>query len=239
MSTALRTRIAQGALRPGELHAEWRPYHQPVDGSAAGVVVGLSHNAVVSGYFQPPYDQEIRAIAAAGMAVVVPGSSGWSWGNDEAVDSIDRAVGHLRGELGCRRRVGLLGFSMGALAVCGWARRHPGEVTAIALVTPAVDLVDLHRRGLFTDEIEDAFGGPAGVEAALPTHDPCTFASELQGIPIRAWYSSDDPLIAWSSVFRFAERHGGAIDLCSLGARAHDPTAADGDEIASFLAAHR
>ena len=238
MTAPLRTRLAVGALRRDELQAEWTPYRHRRDGQSPGVVVGLSHNATVPGYFTPPYDEEVRAIASAGMAVVLPGSSGSSWGNDDAIEAIDRAVSYLREDLGCRTRVGLLGFSMGALAVCGWARSHPEEVSAIALVTPALDLVRLHADGSFAGEIERSHGGPAGYEAALPTRDPCTYAHALRRVPTQIWYSSTDPIVPWSTAVAFAERHGGDVTLTSLGAVGHDPSTASGVEIAAFLGRH-
>lgn len=238
MTAAVRTRLAEGMLRPGELHAEWTPYRHRRDGRATGVVVGLSHSARVEGYFNPPYDDGVRSLASAGMAVVVPGTSGSSWGNDDAIDGIGRAVAHLREELGCRDQVGLLGYSMGALAVCGWARSHVHEVAAIALVTPAVDLAHQHEQGVYRREIEHAHRGRHAFAAALPTLDPHAYAASLTSIPIRVWYSRDDPVIPWQTVASFAERHGGNITLIDLGPVGHNPAAAPGTAIADFFAEH-
>lgn len=238
MTAAVRSRLVAGLIRPDELHAEWMPYRHRRDGRTSGVVVGLSHNAQVQGYFMPPYDDEVRAIASAGMAAVVPGSSGSSWGNDDAVAAIGESVRYLRQELGCRGRVGLLGFSMGALAVCSWARTHPDEVAALALVTPALDLAHLRAQSPFADEIERAHGGPAAFEAALPERDPSTYAAALHQIPTHIWYATDDPVIAWQTVVAFAERHGGPVMLSSLGAVGHNPAGAPGPAIARFFAEH-
>ena len=239
MTPPLRSRLAEGELRPGEVHAEWTPYRHRADGTATGVVVGLSHGATVPGYFTAPYDEQIRAVASAGFPVVVPGSSARAWGNADAIDAVDRAVAHVRDVLGCRPRVALLGLSMGALAVCGWARQHPDEVAALALVTPAVDLVDLSDAHGYRAEIEEAHRAAGGVEAALPAHDPCTYASELGSIPLAIWYAPDDPVIDARSVLRFAAAHGGRQELHVLDLAGHDPTAAPGPELAAYLAAHR
>lgn len=237
--TGLRSRLAEGVLGPGRTHAEWRPYRHRLDGQARGVVVGLSHGAEVAGYFRPPYDREVRAIAEAGMVVVVPGSSPQGWGNDGAVDDVDRAVSHLRGELGCARPVGLLGFSMGALAVCRWARDHGDEVAALALVTPAVDLRHLLGQPAFGAEIEAAHGGAAALWARLDDLDPTAFAADLRRIPTAIWHSADDPVIPPSVVAAFAERHGGGPAVRNLGHRGHDPAAAPVGELADFLGAGR
>ena len=238
MTAALRTRLAEDALGPGRLHAEWMPYRHRADGRATGVGVGAAHATPVGGYFSSPHDDGVRALAAAGMAVVLPASSA-AWGNADAVEAVGGAVAHLRNELGCRDRVGLLGFSTGALAVCGWARQHADEVSAIALVTPTLDLAHMFRSGVCRTEIERAHGGRAGAQAAIAAKDPVTYAPELRRIPIQAWYSSNDPLAPWQSMFLFAERHRGDVTLASLGPVGHDPTAARGADIADFLDAHR
>lgn len=239
MTAPIRSLVAADVLRAGELHAEWLPYRHRDDGSARGVVVGLSHDTRVAGCFAAPYDQDVRELAASGLAVVVPGTSGSAWGNDDAIDGIDRAIEHLRRRRGCQHRVALLGYSTGALAVCGWARAHPHEVAALALVTPVLDLELMHEHPSYAVEIERAHGGGTTWRGSLPEHDPRTFAAELRSIPTRVWCASDDPLIPPASVGTFAARHGGDISVEDLGSVGHDPAAAPSDAIARFLTARR
>ena len=112
------------------------------------------------------------------------------------------------------------------------------SVAAIALITPVVDVDDIHdnNRNGYAAEIEARYGGLAAFDAALPTHNPVAFAGQLAGIPIKVWISSNDPVVIPATVDAFAAGSGAAV--ASLGAVGHTAGALDGADVASFLLPH-
>ena len=216
----------------------WLPWRAN-DGTQLGVVQAGSHNAIAADYVFSPFDDWGRCSAKARRTHLIPATSPSAWGNDAAIDSVDKCATWL-GTVRCRTdKVFLAAASMGALAVLNWARTHLDQVAAVALCVPAVDLADLHDRTAlgYQAEIEAAYGGHAGYLAALPTHNPTAFAADLASIPIKIWYSTNDPIIDPAKVQGFAATVGADL-IVNPDPGGHDVTAAPGAHIAAWFDAH-
>lgn len=177
-----------------------------------------------------------RDVAEAGFPVLSSDfASSTHWGRDTAISAVDATLAaYGRAD----EPVVLLGISMGAQLALNWARQHPERVQAIALVTPAVDVEDIraNNRNGYAAEIAAAYTDNTGWQAARATHNPADYAAELTGVPIRAWYSTDDAVISAGTVTSFASAAGG--DTVSLGAVGHTAGSLDGQDVADFLLAH-
>lgn len=178
-------------------------------------------------------------IAAAGIPLFTADFTGDHWGNDASIATVASARTAMNAQLGPRTdKVLLAGISMGALLALNWARQNLASVAAVALVTPAVSLQDIHdnNRGGYAAEIEAAYDGLAAYTAALPTHNPVEYAAELEGVPIEVWRSTTDTICTQATVDAFAATTGAEVH--SLGAVGHTAGALDGQDIANFLLEH-
>lgn len=156
-----------------------------------------------------------------------------TWGNDAMIAAIDDQIAWGAATYGTRTdKVALYMGSHGATAL-NWIWRNPSKLAAGALTIPAVSLQGLHDRdpaGLgIRSSIEAAYGGLAGYQAALATHDPSHPNNTALLAPLaerlRLWYSSNDNVIAPAEVTAFAAATG--IKAISVGAQGHSlgPTA--------------
>jgi pimeloyl-ACP methyl ester carboxylesterase len=138
-------------------------------------------------------------------------------------------------------KVVLLAVSMGALAALNWARQYPTRVAAIALLTPIVNLGYYHDvysdGGVVSAQIDAAYGGSAAYAAAAPTSDPMLYGAQLSGIPMKVWYSTDDPSVRPQDATAFASLAG--ADIKSLGAVGHSAGYLDFSSLDLFLNQHR
>lgn len=138
-----------------------------------------------------------QALNALGLPLISGAFGGPThWGTDTAQARVDEAVGILgSAEFAAKTdKVVLLGISMGALLALNWARANPAKVACLALMYPVTDLAYMHDTAAlgFTAEIEAAYGGAAGYQAALATHNPQANAAAYEGMPIKMWYSDAD-----------------------------------------------
>lgn len=179
------------------------------------------------------------APAEVGIPTISGDYGGQLWGNDTAIGRLDEAWAYLQSKGAVSSQVFLLGISMGALLVLNWARLNLSKVRAICLLTPGIDLANIHdvTRLDLTAEIDAAYGGSAGYMAALPTHSPSQYAAALAGgPPIRSYYSTDDPSITPQTVLDFSAASGG--EAISLGAVGHSAGALVRSEVADFFQHH-
>jgi pimeloyl-ACP methyl ester carboxylesterase len=177
-----------------------------------------------------------RAVAELGVPVATGDySSSTHWGNDAAITSVAAVRTNLNTVTPKTDKVVIVAISLGALLALNWARQNLSLVAAIALITPAVDLMDVHdNTPAYASEIEARYTDLAGLTAGLSTHSPVVYGAQLAGIPIRNWYSTDDTVCRPSTQTAFAAASG-ATNV-SLGAVGHGPGALTGNEVASFLA---
>lgn len=162
------------------------------------------------------------------------------WGNDASINRVTSAKGFLVAKGAKSDKALIVAISMGALSALSWARQNLSSVAAIALITPVVSLPDVHDNNLngWAAEIESAYGGAAAYTAALPTHNPAQFAAQLAGIPIRAYYSTDDPTARATPVASFVAAVGSSAQAVPIGAFGHTTGTWDFAPAAAFLAAN-
>lgn len=170
----------------------------------------------------PGQGQEaVRQLAGSGYLVLSAEFAGAAWGNDTAVARITEGINFAASRWGAATaKVTLVGASMGGLNVLNWARGNAAQVDRIALCVPVVDLADFHagNRGGYAAEIEAAHGGAGPYAAAEAAHNPIASPGSYAGIPVRAWYASDDPLALPERVTAFtAAAAGSAISMGAVG----------------------
>jgi alpha-beta hydrolase superfamily lysophospholipase len=228
--------------KSGQGLMRWQPWTGG-DWTQMGVIYGMGHGLVAPYYaFSPLNAWAAEWVRDTAQPWVIPDTPYNSWGNDDAIDSVDKSLGWLGAVDGQRCRddkVFLAGASMGTLTTLNWARQHLDKVAAVALCVPAVSLADLHDRNVqgWKTEIETAYGGAAAYTAAVPTHDPLTYASELVGLPIKLWYSPDDPVIAPAKVEAFAAAVGAEL-VANPAGTGHDVMAAPAADVTAWFTAH-
>lgn len=140
------------------------------------------------------------AIARAGYPVVAGDNAGTaSMGNDAAITAMGSDLTWARSNVGAKAtgKHFVAGISMGGLAAMNYARTIPERIAGIILFIFAFDLEWTHDTldgGAYADDVDAAYTNHAGYIAALPTHNPAQYATtDLAGIPILAFYNSDDP----------------------------------------------
>lgn len=240
ITNSLVTKYGQDPYKDGlETWGLWDRRNRPYDGTATPAIVMTPHNYGPDNYYDPA-SEEMRELADKGFVTACPYPNspvaGRTFGNTDAIDSVDKCYNYLVSNYGCRSdKVVLLGMSMGGLAVCNWARTNVSKVAAIAMVTPAVDLQMAHDINAgYSTEVDAAFTDHAGFLAAKPTFSPVQFAATLSSIPVRIWYSDNDNMITYSSLTTFASAHGNTT-LTSIGAQGHNPSGAQGSDIADWF----
>lgn len=147
----------------------------------------------------------------------------------------------------------LVGGSGGVATLLNFARANPADVAGVVGLLPLVDLQDLYDNRLpYGDvtrtEVDAAYGG--NVAASYATHNPSAAgnveALAAGGVPVKLYYSTDDPYIAPSTVLAFRDRlvgAGGVCELQSLGAVGHTDLGVgyegvQTDDVVDFLLAH-
>jgi pimeloyl-ACP methyl ester carboxylesterase len=206
----------------------------PRDGTAKGVLFAHGSGGTFHTALGIP---AIPEVARSGF-VVLSGDlgGGVTYANNATMTRMDEAVAYLRsGNRASTGKLSLIGSSMGAANVLGWARTHISEVERIALLIPVVDVEDVraNNRGAEQAGIEAAWGGNAAWQAARPTRNPIEYAAALAGIPIKCWYATDDSIVMPSRVQAFADASG--AKLSSMGAVGHSAAAVPFGEVAEFL----
>lgn len=233
----LQSEFESSLYRAGEYHAAW--WHRNNPGSDIGVIFCHAHGAFPYMYYYAPFDSIPRAVADARHPVIVGdlGFGGYaSWGKPDSLLAVDAAWAYMQTRCGVRSdKVILIGTSMGSLVANNWARTHIANVAAMALRVPTTHLQVAHDTlPAYSAEIETVYGGLAALVAAYPTHDPIRYAAAFNGqFPIKAWYSTNDPLIPPSTVLAYQAVTGCAVE--SVGAVGHDTTAVTGAQLVTWL----
>lgn len=149
-------------------------------------------------------------------------------------------------------KVHLIAGSGGFAAASLWANANPTLVSSIVGMAPLVDLEDFYTNRtdatITAVEVNKAYNagvddGGTAYQAAKVAHNPTKNVASLTGIPIKLWYSTDDPYIAPSTVTAYqtaVQSAGGTCTIQSMGAVGHTApvSACNPYEIADWFLAH-
>lgn len=231
--------VDQYAVGSGEAHALFLRRHRPL-AVGRGVVWCHEHGATAD-FLRAEPQFGATAFADAGIPVIACDLGGAAtWGNDTAQSRIQSAWDYLVAQSGCASdKVLLYSRSMGTFEAWLWALANPTKVAAIASSLLAVDLIGIHDGDLggFATEIETAYGGSSGWNAAKAAHDPYSLRASYAGLfPSAIWYSTDDPLALPARATTFGAAVGATMH--SLGAVAHTDANLDPLEPYDFLRAY-
>lgn len=136
------------------------------------------------------------------------------WGNDTTQTRIGQLWTYVKAQAGTKtdKFVGI-GVSKGATALLNYTRNNPGNVAALVLIVPAVnvsDIYDNNRSGLAAG-IDAAYGGSWAANKA--THDPALNASThaSQAIPMKLIPGTTDTTVLASVVSAFGSTVGATV----------------------------
>lgn len=240
------TSRAVGEYFSSEISNLWWSRLDPLTPNAKTGVI-LAHGALATAdYFLT--DSDARQLADRITMRQIPGvatdlGGQLTWGNDTLVSRMNDTLTFFNSNLGARTdRVVVVGLSMGGTSVLNWIRNwsandyaNLSKVAAIALFVPAVDVNDIYvndRMGLAAS-IDNAYSGSGGWVANQATADPANFASGYSSVPIRIWYSGDDPIIIPSIVEAWGANAGAT--LTNIGNVGHTINGVDFEDVASWI----
>lgn len=219
------------------------PKGYPKDGSVVGVI--FAHGA--GGNEQDTWSggsanlKNIMQTIAQTRPVVACNFGGDLWGNATSVLQMTDAVAYLRTKFGAHpSKVILMGRSMGHLTIANWARQNKAQVSAIVAMEGVSDLNNIFGQGGGNaTSINAAYGGSYSDATYGATYNPNVYAGngDLNGIPWRNYYASDDTTVPASTITTLAGKinTGTAINL-GTGGHSDAPLAAlDLPELLSWL----
>lgn len=185
----------------------------------------------------------ILAVVKAGYPVLCPFAGGDTWGNATAQTRMDEARTYLQGTMGAKAgAIGLIGGSMGGLAVQNWAKNNLSSVACAVGLTPVSNVSDIHtnnRSGL-AGSINTAYS--TWSEATYgASFNPATYASTgLAGLKYKAWYGASDSIVINTTVTAVVSAIGGTASAVSV---TGDHTTALGNippaDVVAFINAHQ
>lgn len=174
------------------------------------------------------------ALAQAGYPVIscdlgAAAYSGATWGNDDSITAMDSAFTYLTTVFGARTDVvGIHGISMGATTGLAWARQNLASVFAATFGIPCLDVDDIYQndKGGLQAGIATAYG--IAFPTAIPDieiHSATSFAAtDLAGLPLKLWCSSDDTVASTTAVATAWDGAGADKTVVDLGAVGHATT---------------
>lgn len=245
-----------GQYVASETHrAAWDRKTKP--GARAVIYVQGSHGTATSTLNSERAD--IAALTRAGFIVVwgdlSQTASQGTFGNTTAQTRIGQLRTFVQGAgsplQAAAGKVHIFAASGGVAAALNYARANPANVASIVGLGPLVDLQDLYtnrlpQSGVTQAEVDTAYGG--SVAASYATHNPSASGNQaaLSGVPIKLYYSTDDPFIPPSTVTNYqslVQAAGGTCEIQSLGAVGHTDTGLSYEgietgDVADFFLAH-
>ncbi len=163
------------------------PSHDSVSTDARFGIIGCHGVANGAEIYIPTVDPVFyigahsQALADAGFYfLAVDHARVASWGDPDAMDSMDDAYAYLTGVLGCQPRIGIMMYSMGGLVGLNWVKRNPDKVAAVVGWAPTSDLDYAHstsgytpaygsalpNNGTWTSQVDTVFGPTITVNGA-------------------------------------------------------------------------
>ena len=221
---------AQAAILP-------RSRASTADGARPGAV--YSHGATDKARWVAKHPAAWVA-AGQGYPVLSRDFSGDHWGNDTAIARMDQAAAYMTGTFGAKvGKLVLVAHSMGGCHLLNWATRNPSQVAAVILSCPVLDLKNMHDANVsgYAASIETAYGGLAGYQAAATAHNPMDFAGTLAALPIRVYYSTNDPVCTPAQVSSFAGAAGSLCSSYSMSASGHTQEVVPPADVLSWMQA--
>lgn len=222
----------------GETYVAGAPRVREPERRAVLCLRGASNTAIQS-------FEDVRRLAEHGYPAIA-GDFGWTtsgngslWGNSTMVARMKAAWDWMIANYGARQdQVLIAGYSAGFVAAYNFARTYPGKVAAMAANVPGVNLRDLHDRNVLglAANMEAAYGGTlTSFNDAMPVSNPAENLSELEGIPIKAWYSTNDTICLPADTLAL---DAGVVSASveSVGARGHTGGPFGVEDHAEFLA---
>lgn len=169
-------------------------------------------------------------------ATVHAGDLGFqTWGSDLVVTRIGQAITYLQ-SIGVQTPVALVGTSMGGCSVLNYAYQHPENVSCVAALIPLTDLVSIRANpwlSLRWPEIDAIYGEPPNED--YTGHNPVDFASSMDAdLPIKIWYSDDDPLVYPATVEAFHSARP-QTEMVNMGSHGHDVPNSYAESILEFI----
>lgn len=159
--------------------------------------------------------REMREITARGIPVASIGTLD-TWGNAAIRTSMSTLRTNAQATEFKSGKVHLLGMSAGGLCVLNWAKNNPTLVQSIVLVAPVLDVQAVHseNRGGYASAVNTAYGG-----VPPDADNPVDYATDLDGIPIRVYYSTTDDITLEAETLAFIADSG--AEGVSMGAIGH------------------
>lgn len=238
------TAKATGLYAAGETHVfHWERTYKP-DSTKRPIIWCHQHTGSAASTMPPAHSvYGIEALAAAGHPVIAADLGGGStWGSDASLARLTDAFNYIVAQMGAKSDKALLwGGSMGTLTALLWAKANPTKVAALAAALPVVNLQDVHDNRSFggtvySTVIEAAYGSAANYNAALPNKNPAASPGSFTNIPMKFWYSDDDPVAVPSEVASFASATGAA--KASYGAQGHTFNGLKLGDVRDFLTSY-
>jgi enterochelin esterase-like enzyme len=136
---------------------------------------------------------EKRGVTPFAVAAVQAGDTYWhkrAAGDDAMAMLVDEFIPFVRGDLGLKGPLAIMGWSMGAYGALRAAELHPRQFTAVCAVSAA-----LWRS--YDAGVGDAFDSAADYAA----NDVFTGVDQLRGLPVRLDCGRQDPFYAADKAF--------------------------------------
>ncbi len=164
------------------------------------------------------------------------------WGNDTHIARVATTYTNAQAKAGFdSSKVYLFATSGGAAPALNWARQNLAKVQAIALIIPAVDIIDIDVNNRVANVgLDPVTQGPrAGYGGLTPDtgHNPASNAAAFAGVPIKIWYGGADNVCLPSTQTAFQAAAGSSCQLVNMGAGVgHQDLVAPEDVLAFFKA---
>lgn len=162
--------------------------------------------------------------------------TGVDWGNATQRANMSSAVSALQSNGWFQADpIHLYGGSAGGVCVLQWALANPSRVASIVLNITPVDLQSLYDRDALSlqSSIGTAYGGRPG-----DSDNPALRADEFTEIPMRIFYSNDDPVGLAAETELFITESG--AEGINMGDQGHnwDTAFLNASSVSSFFWAH-
>jgi dienelactone hydrolase len=163
----------------------------PPAGNTAASFYSAFHNRNLGGFWPEQLAQDGRTVLVIDAATTATVNS---WANDAAMGGMDDALAWLAARGYPVDRVGLFGWSQGALVALNYLKRHaPALVKCAYLLAPAVSLDWCHQT-IDAAGVEAAYNN--NYPSAAAGHDPALEPAAYRGLaPIHIDHALNDSLI--------------------------------------------